>query len=44
MDIITHSTFAGPGIVGFGRYCMSLPGLSMVQSYLGPLAAAEIRL
>jgi hypothetical protein len=36
--------FDGPGMVGFGRYCMSLPGLYDVQSYLGPLAAAEIRL
>jgi hypothetical protein len=45
MDIITHSTFDGPGIVGFGRYCMSLPGLSYYdfQGYLRPLAAAEIR-
>ena len=43
MDIIAHSTLM-PGIVGFGRYCISLPGLSYdVQSYLGPLTAAEIR-
>jgi hypothetical protein len=37
--------FDAPGIVGFGRYCMSLPGLSYdVQNYLSPLVAAEIRL
>jgi hypothetical protein len=37
--------FDGPGIAGFGRYCMSLPGLSYYdfQGYLRPLAAAEIR-
>ena len=44
MDIIAHSTFDGPGIAGFGRYRMSLPGLYDVQSYLGPLAGAETRL
>jgi hypothetical protein len=34
-----------PGIAGFGRHCMSLPGLSYdFPSYLSPLAAAEIRL
>ena len=36
--------FDGLGIVGFGRYCMSLPGLYDVNSYLGPLAGAETRL
>lgn len=37
--------FDAPGMVGFGRYCMSLPGLSYdVQNYLSPLVAAEIRL
>ena len=35
--------FDGPGAVGFGRYCMSLPDLYDVQGYLGPLAGAEIR-
>ena len=36
--------FDGPGAAGFGRYCMSLPGPSMMsKAYLSPLAEAEIR-
>jgi hypothetical protein len=37
--------FDGPGTVGFGRYCMTLPAPSMMpKAYLSPLAAAEIKL